>query len=167
MPESAPSTAVMPLGALHSNGDIDVRALDVASYSFGHWRAMQGDPAMAAEAVAALDYMGGKLNTSPRWSVMPSIFRMNMLTSRNAVRAQLGIGRDVPSQAVVDAMLGLSSAYRAGNQAKVAQILASPIFSLGAAATAQRLANLPYMPSVANATAHAAAYGLPTSIVGG
>lgn len=165
--DSLPSTAVMPPGALHTNGDIDVRALNVAANDFGHWRAMQGDPARAADAVAALDYMGGELNTAPRWVAMPSIFRLNMLRSREAVRAQLGISNEVPSQAVVDTMLGLSNAYRAGDEAQVAKLLASPIFSLPPAQTAQRLGDLPYMAAVANATSHAAAYATAPTYSGG
>jgi hypothetical protein len=50
-----PDTAVMPPGALGTNGDIDVRSLDIAAYSFGHYDEMKGNPAMAADAVAALD----------------------------------------------------------------------------------------------------------------
>lgn len=153
-----PSTAVMPPAALQTNGDVDVRALNVAAYGFSHWQEMVGNPALAAETVSALDYMGGKLNTDPRWVAMPAIFRMNMLTSRNQVRAVLGIGEAVPSQQVVDAMNGLATAYRAGDQARVAQILAAPFFTFGPQATAQKLANLPYMPAVNNAASHAAAY---------
>ncbi|GAB0113861.1 hypothetical protein [Acidisoma sp. C75] len=156
-----PSTAVIQPAALHTNGDVDVQALNIAGYDFGHWRQMQGDPAMAAEAVATLDYMGGKLNTAPRWiTTMPSIFRLNMLRAREQVRAYLGIGSAVPSQQVVDAMLALAAAYRAGDQAQVTQILSEPFFTLGPQQTAARLADLPSMPSVTNATTHAAAYAL-------
>lgn len=161
-----PSTAVMPPAALQTNGDVDVRALDIAAYGFGHWREMVGNPALAAETVAALDYMAGRLNTSARWVSMPAIFRMNMLTSREQVRAELGIGKDVPSQQVVDAMIGLAAAYRAGNQAQVQTLLAEPIFTLGPQETARRLANLPYMPSVNNATTHADAYAFDYNFPG-
>ncbi|HTI02096.1 MAG TPA: hypothetical protein VL752_14200 [Acidisoma sp.] len=161
-----PSTAVMPPGALQTNGDVDVRALDIAAYGFGHWQEMVGNPALAAETVASLDYMAGKLNTAPRWVSMPAIFRMNMLTAREQVRAQLGIGREVPSQQVVDALIGLAAAYRAGDQAQVQRLLAEPIFTLGPQETAQRLANLPYMPAVNNATTHADGYAFDYNFPG-
>lgn len=165
MQAQAPSTAVVAPAALHTNGDVDVQALNIAAYDFGHWREMQGDPAMAAEAVATLDYMGGKLNTAPRWSLaVPALFRMNMLAARNKVRAYLGIGEAVPSQQVVDTMLRLAAAWRAEDQARVAQLLASPFFTLGPQQTAARLGKLPYMPDVANATAHAAGYALGSSL---
>jgi len=161
-----PSTAVLAPAALQTNGDVDMRALNIAAYGFSHWRAMVGDPALAAETVACLDYLGGQLNTAPRWTQMPAIFRMNMLSAREQVRAQLGIGKDVPSQQVVDAMIGLAAAYRAQDQAKVQSILSQPFFTLGPAETAQRLANLPYMPAVNNAATHAAAYAFGGFIPG-
>ena len=41
-----PSTAVMPAGALNTNGDIDTRSLDIAAYGFGHYDDMKGNPAL-------------------------------------------------------------------------------------------------------------------------
>ena len=160
-----PSTAVIQPAALQTNGDVDVRAINLTAYGFAHYREMQGNPALAAETVAALDYLGGQLNTSPRWvTTIPSLFRLQMLQSRNIVRGLLGISPDVPSQAVVDTMVGLEYAYRAGDQAAVNKLLANPIFSVPPAEVAQRLANLPYLPSVNNAATHVAASALGISI---
>jgi hypothetical protein len=153
-----PSTAVMPAGALNTNGDIDVRSLDIAAYGFGHYDEMKGNPAMAADTVAALDYMGGQLNTSPRWVSMPALFRLQMLQSRDIVRGVLGISPTAPSQEVVNTMLAISAAYQAGNQAQVNQLLASPIFTVPPQEAAQRLAAIPELPVVNNATSHADAY---------
>ena len=44
-----PSTAVMPAGALNTNGDIDVRSLDIASYGFGHYDEIEGQPSHGGE----------------------------------------------------------------------------------------------------------------------
>lgn len=162
-----PSTAVMPAGALNTNGDIDVRSLDVAAYGFGHYKQMQGNPALAANTVAALDYMGGKLNTSPRWVDMPGLFRLQMLQSRNIVRDHLGISTSAPSQEVVDTMLALSAAYSSGDQAEVNKLLAAPIFTVPPEEAAQRLADIPYLPVVNNATTHADAYSFPYSLPSG
>ncbi len=162
-----PSTAVMPAGALNTNGDIDVRSLDLAAYGFGHYREMQGNPAMAADTVAALDYMGGQLNTSPRWVNMPGLFRLQMLQSRDIVRGELGISPDAPSQDVVDTMLGLSAAYASGDQAQVDKLLTSPIFTVPPGEAAQRLADIPYLPVVNNATSHADSYAFPFVLPGG
>jgi hypothetical protein len=161
-----PSTAVMPAGALNTNGDIDVRSLDVASYGFGHSDEMKGNPALAASTVAALDYMGGQLNTSPRWVSMPGLFRLQMLQSRDIVRGDLGISSAVPSQDVVDTMLALSAAYSAGNQAEVNKLLSSPIFSVPPDQAAERLADIPYNAVVNNATTHADAYSFQYTLPG-
>jgi hypothetical protein len=161
-----PSTAVMPAGALNTNGDIDVRSLDVAAYGFGHYDEMKGDPALAASTVAALDYMGGQLNTSPRWVNMPGLFRLQMLQSRDIVRGVLGISPTVPSQDVVDTMLSLSSAYAADDQNEVTKLLSSPIFSVPPDQAAERLADIPYLPVVNNATSHADAYSFQYTLPG-
>jgi hypothetical protein len=161
-----PSTAVMPAGALNTNGDIDVRSLDVAAYGFGHYDEMKGNPAMAASTVAALDYMGGQLNTSPRWVNMPGLFRLQMLQSRDIVRGVLGISPTVPSQDVVDTMLALSAAYSAGDQTQVNKLLSSPIFSVPPDQAAERLADIPYLPVVNNATTHADAYSFQYTLPG-
>ena len=162
-----PSTAIMPAGALSTNGDIDVRSLDVAAYGFGHYDEMKGNPALAANTVAALDYMGGQLNTSPRWVSMPGLFRLQMLQSRDIVRGVLGISPTVPSQDVVDTMLALSAAYSAGDQSQVTKLLSSPIFSVPPDQAAERLADLPYLPVVNNATTHADAYSFQYTLPGG
>jgi hypothetical protein len=162
-----PSTAVMPAGALNTNGDIDIRSLDVAAYGFGHYDELKGDPALAANTVAALDYMGGQLNTSPRWVNMPGLYRLQMLQSRDIVRGVLGISPTVPSQDVVDTMLALSAAYSSGDQDQVNKLLSSPIFSVPPDQAAERLADLPYLPVVNNATTHADAYSFDFTLPGG
>jgi hypothetical protein len=162
-----PNTAVMPAGALNTNGDIDVRSLDIAAYGFGHYDEMKGNPAMAASSVAALDYMGGQLNTSPRWVNMPALFRLQMLQSRDIVRGVLGISPTVPSQDVVDTMLALSAAYSSGDQAQVTKLLSSPIFDVPPDQAAERLADIPYLPVVNNATTHADAYSFQYTLPGG
>jgi len=161
-----PSTAVMPAGALNTNGDIDVRSLDVAAYGFGHYDELKGDPALAASTVAALDYMGGQLNTSPRWVNMPGLYRLQMLQSRDIVRGVLGISPTVPSQDVVDTMLALSAAYASEDQSQVDKLLSSPIFSVPPGEAAERLADIPYLPVVNNATTHADQYSFQYTLPG-
>lgn len=166
-PTPPPSTAVMPPAALQTNGDVDVRAMNIAAYGFSHYRELQRNPALAAETIATLDYLGGQLNSSPRWVTIPALFRMQMLSGRNQVRGILGISEATPSQDVVDTMIALAAAYRAGDQAAVDKLFASPIFSLPPAETEQRLATLPYLPSVNNAAQHVAALALGYQFTGG
>ena len=157
-----PSTAVMPPGALNTNGDIDTRALDVAAYSFAY--AIRNKPADAAEAIAALDYMGGKLNTSPRWIDMDPLTRTQMLQARETLRSYVGISQAAPSQAVVDTMLALAQAYRAGNATAVQQLLANPIFIVPPAVVQARLNDIPLMPAVNGVTTRADSMGGPGSL---
>ena len=150
--DPAPSTAVMPPGALGTNGDLDVRSLDIAAYSFGH---VLRNPAEAADAIAALDYMGGELNTSPRWIGMDPLTRTQMLQARETLRSYVGISQTAPSQAVVDTMLALSQAYGTGDTAAVQRLLGSPIFTAPAAEVQAHLAYIPLMPAINNVTTRA------------
>jgi hypothetical protein len=150
---SLPDTATMPYGALNTNGDIDVRSLDVAAYDFSY--PIKNDPAKAAEAIAAVDYMGGKLNTSPRWVGMPSLYRLQMLQARKILRQFVGISPTAPSQAVVDTMLALAQAYRAQDQGAVQHLLAAPIFTVPPAEVEAHLNDVPLIPAVNNATKRA------------
>jgi hypothetical protein len=143
----------MPPGALGTNGDIDVRSLDIAAYSFG--QVMRNNPAEATDAIAALDYMGGQLNTSPRWIGMDPLTRAQMLQARETLRAFVGISQAAPSQAVVDTMLALSQAYRAGDTAAVQRLLANPIFILPPAEVQAHLDYIPLMPAINNVTTRA------------
>jgi hypothetical protein len=150
--DPAPSTAVMPQGALGTNGDIDVRSLDIAAYSFGH---VIRNPAEAADAIAALDYVGGELNTSPRWIGMDPLTRAQMLQARETLRSDIGISQAAPSQAVVDTMLALSRAYRSGDAAGVQRLLGSSIFIVPPAEVQAHLADIPLMPAINNVTTRA------------
>ncbi len=162
--DPAPSTAVMPPGALGTNGDIDTRSLDIAAYSFG--RAMRNQPADATDAIAALDYMGGELNTNPRWIGMDPLTRAQMLQARETLRTFVGISQAAPSQAVVDTMLALSQAYRAGDTAAVQTLLANPIFIVPPAEVQAHLDDIPLMPAVNNVTTRAdgilPSFGMPS-----
>jgi hypothetical protein len=151
--DPAPSTAEMPPGALGTNGDIDVRSLDVAAYAFAH--VIRNDPAGAADAMAALDYMGGELNTNPRWIGMDPLTRSQMLQARETLRAYIGISQAASSQAVVDTMLSLSQAYRAGDTAAVQSLLANPIFIVPPAEAQAHLSYIPLMPAINNVTTRA------------
>jgi hypothetical protein len=148
-----PSTAVMPPGALGTNGDIDVWALNIAAFEFA--REIKDNPGRAANAVAALDYLGGELNTNPRWTGMPSLSRLQMLEARETLRSYVGINQSASSQDVVDTMLGLAHAYQTGDQAAVQRLLESPIFIVPPAEVQAHLDDIPLMPAINNVTMRA------------
>jgi hypothetical protein len=148
-----PDTATMPPGALATNGDIDVRSLTVAAFDFG--QPLRGQPARAADGIATLDYMGGRLNTAPRWVDMSPLYREQMLHARELMRKYIGISESASSQAVVDTMLALAAAYRADDQAATQRLLTNPIFTVSPTVVTARLADIPLMPIVNAATTHA------------
>ena len=150
--DPSPSTAVMPPGALGTNGDEDIRSLDIAAYSFGQ---VLRNPADTANAIAALDYMGGELNTSPRWIGMDPLTRSQMLQARESLRSYVGISQTAPSQAVVDTMLALSQAYGTGDTAAVQRLLTNPIFIIPPAEVQAHLSYIPLMPAINNVTTRA------------
>ena len=85
----------------------------------------------AARAVAAVDYAGGILNTSPAWQDVSPLSNEEMLQARLAVREVLGIPPTVPSQAVVNRMIGVSLALSNGDRAAALNYLSAPFFTLG------------------------------------
>jgi hypothetical protein len=148
-----PSTAVMPPGALGTNGDIDVWALNIAAFEFA--RAIKDNPGRAANAIAALDYLGGELSTNPRWTAMPALTRLQMLEARETLRAYVGISQTASSQDVVDTMLGLAHAYQRGDEAAVQRLLANAIFIVPPAEVQAHLGDIPLMPAINNVTMRA------------
>ena len=64
-------------------------------------------------------------------------------------RPAFGIAPNAPTQAVVDGLYGASRALRAGDTAAAERILSPPVFTLGGAATVQRLAAMPVLPRAA------------------
>lgn len=148
--EAPPDTAQLPPGAFGTNGDQDVAALDVAALGFAH--AIIGNPAKAAYAVAALDYLGGELNSNPRWVSMDPLVRLEMRDWRKTMRAEIGISPTASSQAVVETMLALAEAYRSGDETAVNRLLAAPIFTVPPAVVADRLGDIPYAANLNAAT---------------
>jgi hypothetical protein len=74
-----------------------------------------------------------------------------LANARNEARALLGVGPNVPPQAVIDSLYGASRALRAGDQVGAERMLNPAVFQGGGAATLQRLASLPPLPSAGTA----------------
>jgi hypothetical protein len=146
-------TAVMPANALGTNGDVDVRSLDIAAVAFS--APIRNNPAQAADAIAALDYMGGELSTAPRWVGVDPLVQDQLLRARETMRRYIGISPSAPSQSVVNTMLQLALAYRSGDTSRVSALLRNPIFTSPPDAVAARLTSVALIPSVNVATVHA------------
>ena len=147
-----PDTAVVPPGAFGGPLGPDVPAINLAAYAFSDAARTYGNPAEAAKALAALDYMAGELNTSARWSGFSALAQLRMLQARVAMRNAMGIDLAAPSQVVVNSLLAASAAFSAGNPIQASDILHPPVFPPD---IVQRLSNMPYVATVNAATTEA------------
>ena len=152
---SAPDTAQLPANTF-SPLDQDVPAVQYAQYAFAVPARTRGNPVAGAQAVLAMDYIAGELNTSPRWDHVGAMTQIQLLQGRQQTRAAVGIAPDAPSQLVVDSLVAARNDLAAGNQAAAVSALDNPAFPAGGARTVQALANLPYISMANISTMHAA-----------
>jgi hypothetical protein len=134
-----------------------VNAIEYSAWAFAAPSRTRGDPASAARAVAAIDYLAGQLNTNPEWRQMDQMVSTQMLSAREAVRRVLGIAAGASSQAVVNSMVALSIALGGGNRTAALRTLQAPIFILGPERTLALLSDLPFIPAANVATSEASA----------
>lgn len=148
-------TPYIPAGVFGTYQDVDTGALNVAAWDFSSPANTRDNPAEAARAVVALEYLPGELRHSPRWIAIDDAIIVHLERARTQVRAVLGIRPDAPPQVVVNTLLALGMNLQSGNQAAAMQVLASPIFTFPAEKTLGILANLPYMQEANLATIRA------------
>ena len=150
-----PDTAQLPPGVF---GPLDqvTQAVQIAQYAFSDPSHTYGDPAAGAQAVLAMDYIAGELNTGPRWAYIPATTQLQLLQARQQTRAAVGIAPGAPSQVVVDSLVNARRNLQTGNQAAAQAALANPAFTLPPAETLKKLSNLPYIQAANVATSRAA-----------
>ena len=158
---AAPAAPHLPAGLYGVYEDNDTGAINQSSWAFASPNNTRGDPVDAARAVIALEYLPGELRHNPRWVGMDSGTKLHVAQARDELRRIVGIRPDAPPQAVVNALLHLSSGLQFGDEAEVAQALASPVFTLPPDQTLRNLSNLPYDRTANLATAFAEAQVLP------
>lgn len=147
-------TAVLPTGVF-SPLDQDVPAVEYARYAFSSSSRTRGNPVAGAQAVLAMDYIAGQLNTSSRWVNISALTQIQLLQGRAQARAAVGIAPGAPSQVVVNSLAAAAFDLQAGDQAKAAAALDNPAFLQPPAQTLARLTNLPYIQMANVSTAHA------------
>jgi hypothetical protein len=150
------STPFLPAGVFGMYDDDDVGAINQSAWAFASSANTKGNPAAAATAVVALEYLPGELKNSRRWGGIDPSIPPRLDEARKTVRGILGIRPDASPQAVVNAMLALNLDLRAGNRAAALQVLALPLFTLPPERTLDILSNLPYVQQANLATARAA-----------
>jgi hypothetical protein len=157
----AVDAAVLAPGALGPSAasatDADLQALAIADTAFADSARTYGQPAAAARAAAAVEYLAGALNTQPRWAGLDGQVKADMLAARAAVRASIGVASDAPSQSVLDALVAAGSALADDDTPAAERALRGPAFTLPPDQVLQRLQDLPYLRSANVATHEAAA----------
>ncbi len=149
-----PDTAVLPRGVF-GTGDQDLPAAVYASNAFADAKQTYGNPEAGAQAVLALEYIAGQLNTAPRWAYLDPAIRSGLLMARVQARQAAGIAPGAPSQLVVDCLLAARNDLASGDPAAAARAL-DPAVPGGGAKAVQALANLPYLRDANLATQQAA-----------
>ncbi len=141
--------------------DNDIGAINQSAWAFASPANTSGNPAEAARAVVALEYLPGELQENPRWAAMDQATKRHMGQARDQLRQILGIRPDAPPQLVVNVLLSLSWELRTGNHDAAMQDLAAPIFTRPPASTLQTLSNLPYVQAANLATSRAEGQSFP------
>ncbi len=144
--------ARMPQGTYGPGVDVDEGAIYTAEGAFNGDYPKPTDPAKLALALASVEYLGGEYSAGGRWGEINAIVPVKLLQGGAEIRRTLGVAPDATSQQVVDSLLAV---YHANGQAAQLAALSSPIYTLGAQATLDRLKVLPPLPETQSAVVYA------------
>jgi hypothetical protein len=150
-------TLFLPPGVFGVYLDNDTGAINLSAWAFASPANTRANPAEAARAVVALEYLPGELKEDARWIGLDASIPLHLARARDQLRQILGIRPDAPPQLVVNTLLALGLDLQTGNRAAAMAVLAGPIFTLPPEQTLQVLSNLPYVQEANLATARAAA----------
>lgn len=145
-----PPVALPPLAARGAPAPTTA-ALRGAAEAFAAPQRLWGRPALAAIAVAQLEYIAVEL-PSGRWGDI-GMAAPSLLAARQEVRGALGIASTAPPQAVIDALVAAASAP--GGDPAAPGLLPEGLFPLGGAEVWRRLGQLPRLPQANAATQRA------------
>ncbi|BDG72489.1 hypothetical protein [Roseomonas fluvialis] len=150
-PVTPPPT--IPVSAAPGERVIDpiVRAGNNATAFFR--RPQPNQPAVAARAIADIEYLAGAVPADPRWQTASSSAQVQLIQARNQARQALGIPRTASAQDVIDGLTRAADALDANDRAAAAQALPRSIFTAGPDQTLRRLAQPPRIPSASAALA--------------
>lgn len=144
LPEDAYSGAADPMRSAINNTTVAFSGSQLA-----------GRPAAAAKAVAEMEYLQVEVNSNPRSFGGSTTASTLFPVARREWRGALGISPGAAPQAVIDGLFGAVRALNAGQPQAAAAALPANVFTLGGAATLQRLAALPPLPNTNQAAQEA------------
>ncbi len=137
-----PSDAAVPPGTF-GEGDTDLAAITLAAGAFSDGAQTYAQPAAAARAAAALDYLNGAVAIHPRWQCVSPDTRALLPGADAALRSALDVPPAATSQSVVDGLLRAADALANDDAPAARRALAPPAFP-DAARTLEVLNRLPY-----------------------
>jgi hypothetical protein len=149
--------ARLPRDSVEGAGDPVRAAILNTAYVFGNPASVAGQPGEAARAVANYEFLTVEIPYGARWRGLNPMVSTELVAGRQEVDAAFGIAPTAPTQQVVDALYGAWRAQLAGDRGAAERALSTPAFTLGGAATLQRLAAMPVLPRAAAASSFAAA----------
>ncbi len=148
-----PPPPVIPVGALGTNQDSDLAAVNLSSYMFGEPGRLVGNPVATARAAASVEYLADALSASPRWqSISPDVVTQ-MQQARIELNRTLAIAPGAAPQRVIDGLLGAATAMQANDAPAATTALDPAVFTLGPQQTLNLLARMPFQPTTNIATA--------------
>ncbi len=133
----------LPSDAVQGAGDPVRAALAIGADAFAAPRRLAGQPALAAQAVADMEYLAAILPNDPRFVDQSSTLRPQLTAARAEWREALGIDPAAPVQVVIDQLYAASRALAASQPDAATAALSGPAFTRGGPATLAVLANLP------------------------
>jgi hypothetical protein len=120
-------------------------AISFAGWALNNPANTAGNPAYAARAIAAEDWLAGQDMLSGQFGSWAPVNEVSWGVLRREVRASIGVRPDAPSQQVVDDLFNVAAALQAGHTDAAEKTLSDPIFTLGPQQTLAALTNLPPM----------------------
>lgn len=118
-------------------------AIAVSSYALHDPQNTRGNPALAARAIAAEDWLAGQDLLTPDFGNYQPVVQVSWGELRREVRRSIGIAPGTPSQVVVDRLIAAADALQDGDRDAAEAQLQPPAFSLGPQGTLAALSNLP------------------------
>lgn len=147
-----PPSATLPRDSVQGGTEPTRGAIISSAFAFNNPGGLS-DPAVAARALANVEFLAVSLPYDVRYSFAP-IMQIQMAAAREEVHAALGIAPDASPQAVVDGLYGVSRALE-NLDAAAAERALSPAAFPDRLGTLRRIAALGPLPRAAEATAMA------------
>ncbi len=140
--EPAP-TVSLPRDAVAGATDPMRASLALTSSVFARPQRLAGQPAVAARAIASMEYLTVDLPENARTRGNVAAIVPQLQVARGEWRAALGITADAPPQEVINRLFAAARALDNGDQPAAVQALTAPIFTRGGAGTLAALNDLP------------------------